>query len=99
MYVCLIKTMLLWPPIPPWLNIFYMLLEGDLWPFRETHFWQKFESIPGIKKTKINGSSHCGATGSVASWEHWDAGSIPDLGGQGSGIAVAAAQVAAVAWI
>ena len=22
-------------------------------------------------------SSHCGATGLVASWEHWDAGSIP----------------------
>ena len=24
-----------------------------------------------------SGSSHCGTTGSVASWKHWDSGSIP----------------------
>ena len=28
-------------------------------------------------KTSINGSSRCGATRLVTSWEHWDAGSIP----------------------
>ena len=25
----------------------------------------------------LAGSSHCGAVGSVASWENWDTGSIP----------------------
>ena len=27
----------------------------------------------------VSGSSHCGARGSMASWEHWDTGLIPSL--------------------
>ena len=38
--------------------------------------------LENAKKKKIKNdiylwSSHCGATGSAASWERWDAGSIP----------------------
>lgn len=40
---------------------------------------------------KRTGSSCCTAKGSAASWEHQDAGSIPDRVGPGSGVAAAAA--------
>ena len=32
-----------------------------------------------LKYIKDSGSSHCGAVGSVASWERWDESSIPGL--------------------
>ena len=32
-----------------------------------------------LKYIYIGGSSLCGTKGSVSSWEHWDAGSVPSL--------------------